>query len=256
MPQTEPSLEGVRELIERCKSFSSERARESEERAAALKVALKAFWPQFLKARKAWKRREEAEAPRFNVIRLLKLHRLEMNHSKILGDLLDPKGTHGQGSRFLKGFLRRIGSEHLGKNLDANDVHVDVGTERWISTESRVDIIVQCAPWFVLIIENKIRGDEGIDSQGKWQLRKYRKWLDSRAEPAKILVFLTTRGGPSKSGAEDCAISYLHDIRPWLQELLEQAAPRVRETLVQYLDTIEDLPGPGEDTTDGDEFDE
>lgn len=54
------------------------------------------------------RRLEEARAtaPQYNVFRLLGLKRAEIGlHSPFLADLLNPHGTHGQGSLFLRHFL-------------------------------------------------------------------------------------------------------------------------------------------------------
>lgn len=45
----------------------------------------------------------------FNVFRLLRMEEDEVRlHSRFIAELLDPKGSHGQGSAFLELFLRQV----------------------------------------------------------------------------------------------------------------------------------------------------
>src|SRR6266700_3710260 len=75
------------------------------------------------------KRTEVAESNRLNGATFNPLTRLKIDetmHSQILGDLLDPDGTHGQGDVFLVPFLEELG-------IPESDVglwHVTVETGR------------------------------------------------------------------------------------------------------------------------------
>jgi hypothetical protein len=240
------SFEGIRNLILQFETFSSAKEKEAELQGDRLSSTPNLFWPAFRKAKAAWEARERVEAPRFNLIRLLELDRLEKNHSKILADLLDPQGTHAQGTVFLKRFLNLTGLSRLNIDVTSAGANVEVSPEAWITAESRPDIVIRCAPSFFLIIENKIRHDEGIDSEGLGQLRRYRNWLDiqikNRTAREGVLIYLTIHPGKGKSGAEDRHLSYLADISRWLKECLaECSAPRVTQTLAQYLETIDEL---------------
>ncbi|MBV9531288.1 MAG: PD-(D/E)XK nuclease family protein, partial [Bradyrhizobium sp.] len=74
-----------------------------------LEQSIAALERQFQRLREGWaelrRRRIEEErvgAPRHNIFRLLGLQRSEVNlHSPLLRDLLDPYGSHGQGTLFL-----------------------------------------------------------------------------------------------------------------------------------------------------------
>jgi PD-(D/E)XK nuclease superfamily len=235
--------EAVCQLIERFKPFASAKTKEAELRADRLKASVKSFWSGFAKAATASALRERSEAPRFNMIRLLELHRLEKNHSKLLADFLDPKGTHSQGTVFLECFLDRIGCGHLKAKLAGR--RVEAKTELWVTEKSRLDIIIRCFPEFILVIENKIQSGEGASIEGgATQLQKYWDWLKQqqlRSDGKRILVFLTIH--PERASVEEAfCMTYLQDVRRWLVDSLERVrAPRVREAVCQYLETIEDL---------------
>jgi PD-(D/E)XK nuclease superfamily len=229
-----PAGKGIVDLIGRYKSFTSARTREAEQRAEKLKVELTRFWPQFEDARIAQRDRERMEASRFCLIRLLGVEELEKTHSRILADLLDPRGTHGQGSLFLEGFLDRIGLAEVRQKLSSSLSHVSVRSELAVTGEARPDIVISCVPWFIGVIENKIRSGEGYE-----QLKKYRAWLSGQRVAKKRLVYLTIYGRPSLSGAEDCSLSYARDVRLWLGACLKTVvAPAVEHALQRYLEVI------------------
>src|SRR5207244_839864 len=100
----------------------------------------------------------------FNPLTRLKID--ETMHSQILGDLLDPDGTHGQGDVFLVPFLEELG-------IPESDVglwHVTVET-------GRVDILI----WrnhpekSAIIIENKSNdaGDQPNQIYRYWHREMY-----------------------------------------------------------------------------------
>jgi len=241
--------ESVRQLIERFEGFAANEAKAAELRAGRLRDSLDSFWSGFSKASSDWASRDQTQAQRFNLFRLLELPRLEKNHSKILKELLDPKGMHGQGKQLLEIFLDRIGFGHLKAKLVG--AHVEVKTEVWVTEESRLDIIIRCFPWFILVIENKIGSGEGST-----QTQKYWNWLKTqelRSDGERILIFLTIHGERASVEQAHCS-SYLHDIRAWLEKCLEiVTAPRIREILRQYLETIEELRELKKESANGDD---
>ena len=83
----------------------------------------------------------------------------ETDHSRILGELLKPTGSHGKGDLFLKSFLRRIGISPVEGN--------------WVVTVEldRIDILLRRSdPASVVIIENK--ACQATDQPGQL----YRYW--------------------------------------------------------------------------------
>lgn len=90
-----------------------------------------------------------------------KIHITEPQHSSILGDLLNPQGTHRQGDIFLKLFFDVLGIKYSKEDLWT----VTVESERFdirIATRQRDKII---------IIENKSNGAEDQPNQ------LYRYWF-------------------------------------------------------------------------------
>lgn len=94
----------------------------------------------------------------FNPLRQITIK--ETDHSRILGELLHPLRSHGQGDLFLNSFLEILNIEPGGE--------WDVTIE-----EGRIDILLRRSePESVVIIENKARN--AIDQRGQL----YRYWFD------------------------------------------------------------------------------
>lgn len=105
----------------------------------------------------------------------------ELRLSKILADLLDPAGTHGQGTMFVAEFLETLSLDWPTDDLEAARVEVEAGTfER-----RRVDIVVRF-PGAVLGVENKPFAADQPN-----QVADYLSWLDvTGREGHRCLVYL------------------------------------------------------------------
>lgn len=197
---------------------------------------------------------ERVAAPSFNLFKLLRVQRNEvLTHSAVLADLLDPRGSHGQGTLFLKTFLQipPIGMADANTELGSWSVQTEkptfVGTlDIFLSTPRPIR---QC-----LIVENKI---DAADQPG--QLARYSSWLTSRKDLYEIgkskLVYLTVDGRPPSSHSllhherndiqaegQTVLMSYHKDIHSWLSGCMRLVkAPRVQIYLEQYLEIVQQL---------------
>lgn len=104
-------------------------------------------------------------ARRFNVFDYLR--RDELGLSRIVADLLNPEGKHGQGASFLK--LLLDGCDLQTASPEARTVEVEV--EKAIPDNRRLDICVRIGG-FCLAIENKPYAGDQPD-----QFRDYLEWL-------------------------------------------------------------------------------
>ncbi len=124
-------------------------------------------------------------AQRFNVFDYLRTD--ELGLSRIIADLLNPQGRHGQGSMFLELLLRRLKrpfatSEHLD--------HAGVEVERTIKDGRRLDICVGIGN-HCLAIENKpYAGDQ------PGQVDDYLRWLKNQGFESSLLIYLSPQGEP------------------------------------------------------------
>lgn len=179
----------------------------------------------------------------FNVFRIVGIDWKELAHSAFLANLLDPKGTHRLGKKFLQAFLDQIGRSEWGQLCETAAVR----TEQWTDKDGRLDIVIQndSPPWSV-VIENKILAAEQED-----QIARYQSWLDSQGGGSgKLLLYLTLDGHEPTTKSNEIAIkveciSYQEHILRWLETCIELASehPFVRETLRQYANTIKQITG-------------
>ena len=142
-------------------------------------------------------------ARRFNVFDYAKTD--ELGLSKILADLLDPHGPHGQGALFLERFVKRLGKPLFRPNLSDSPNSV-VGrlvhrkkqrpVEHVITANRRIDIYIQIGDGdaaHCLAIENKpYAGDQ------KNQVKDYLEYLWEQYGERFVLIYLSPTGeGPS-----------------------------------------------------------
>lgn len=142
-----------------------------------------------------------------NIFSVLGIERMEIRHSNFLAWLLDPEGTHGLGSLFLKRFIRDISLLDSPDSIneigmqDLNAKRVEVRRE-W----KNIDILL-LADDLVVCIENKV---DSSDSQR--QLARYRDVLEKNFPvQRKTFIYLTPDGrdpGDEKEQANYICYSY------------------------------------------------
>ncbi len=176
----------------------------------------------------------------FNIFKVIRKERKEFVHTFILSDLLNPKGSHGQGSTFLEIFLKQL---NISLDIDS----VQVKAEKYIGeinneyTEGgRIDIFIADAKKNCIVIENKIDGKDQHN-----QLLRYYNYckynvlyltLDGR-EPEKISY------GNLKLNEDFHLISYKTHIIEWLEKCKEKVNELVslREAITQYMNLVKIL---------------
>ena len=149
-------------------------------------------------------------ARRFNVFDYLRTD--ELGLSRIIKDLLDPAGDHGQGAAFLECLTKRLG---FAKDCDLSDSKIEVDVELPIMDgRRRIDIAVSIDDdahgKHCLAIENKANYAGDQDNQ----VRDYLRWLELNYSES-LLVYLTPTGeGPSKNSVSGCTIKKLKEKTP------------------------------------------
>lgn len=211
-----------------------------------------------IKLRQDYQQNSRELAPEHNVFRLLDVTKAEVGlHSPMLADILDPFGTHGQGTVFLRAFLDML----LNQKSDlstfpkselsalARKITDPARPGDWIIARERgrIDVSVRNARIGLLIfIENKIDANEQPD-----QLARYRRLLDRQVHsyPVRLLIYLAPRyRGSPESGTPNICLTYEDDITTWLQSCEHTGPEHVRANLRQYIDVISHLrPGGNDD---------
>ena len=199
----------------------------------------------------------------YNIFQILKIERKEVNtHSAFLANLLDAKGSHGQGAIFLDTFLNQIGIIKMPSpwsvETEKSAGFIDVENSESLG---RMDIVLQNQNAAV-VIENKI---DHVDEPN--QLWRYGKWLENeylsvwRADKSHYrLIYLTLDkkkpGSDSISKPAGKAYEkekfYLNDdniyrlsyisIYNWLKQCMgDITAPSLKAIIAQYLKTLRRL---------------
>ena len=191
----------------------------------------------------------KATGKNFNVFSVLGVERKEVRHSAFLKDLLDPKGTHSQGTVFLEHFLKlppllKELPDSFRENLEEFQVGSEAST---IRGDGFIDILLEKED-ACIIIENKIDATLGIG-----QLNKYYKDAKERDfEDEQInLIYLTPNGKKPIEESEpldsDCVIciSYESHIVEWLEKCIKEVEKidRIRDLLSQYQMLVKKLTG-------------
>lgn len=179
----------------------------------------------------------------FNIFRILRVDSEEVRtHSAFIGELLNPKGSHGQKDLFLRLFLKQLGLEELDTSNASIEIEKHIGFKKDVSDwGGRIDILINLHDFRTppIVIENKIYAGDGHN-----QLKGYHQ-----ANPDSKIIYLTlfgkepdmhsTEGLASISPLLSC-ISYQDDIVNWLQKCREQVLdiPVLKEAIGQYQNLI------------------
>jgi hypothetical protein len=187
---------------------------------------------------------------RFNVFTTLLKESDEVRlHTRFLHCLLDPRGGHDCGDRFLTLFFKTLedikGLDHTG---DGVCLELPTGDGQWRVTKEasrghfgQLDLLLE-RPDFGIAIENKIYHHEG-----EKQLATYAQFLESAHPQRWRLIYLTLHGKPATTaeGYPYVRISYDEHILKWLESCLratDQIIP-IYQVILQYRAVVRSLTG-------------
>lgn len=200
------------------------------------------------KENERWERGES-----FNIFNTIGLWSEEVRlHSAFIGELLNPNGSHGASSLFLKAFLEVMGIEEGYLDYESCSPNI---LERVIGTVTateggRIDIIIEDGKHAV-IIENKIYA-----SDQRNQLLRYHNYGKKMFPDGYELLYLTLDGhDPSDDSLGNKefdykSISYETEIVEWLEKCLKLAPDglTVSSVIKQYIDLVRQLTNTDMDT--------
>ena len=187
------------------------------------------------------------EFDKFNIFEILRKKDDEVHlHSMFIAELLNPKGSHGMGSIFLKLFIDLFNTDSSSEfcNLEKAIITVEknIGEiSNNYETGGRIDIVIENIDT-TIVIENKIYAED----QPKQLLRYY-----NYNKSGKIIYL--TLFGTDPSDDSICNVppnvliklSYKFHINSWIELCIEKTAlkPHLRETFEQYKKLIAKLTG-------------
>ncbi len=176
----------------------------------------------------------------FNIFDIFRTN--ENKHSDFIVALLNPKGTHAQGGKFLELFLDVLVKHNIIDNKLAYQ-NAEVRREVSLSGNGRLDILLKASNG-TIYIENKIWASDQNE-----QVKRYHN-----AGKDKInfkLLYLTPDEHKSESAGglivnkDYFPISYKTHIIEWLEFCHKETAnlPILRETIKQYIIHLNHLTG-------------
>ena len=208
---------------------------------------MKELFEKIAEIRKRNEEEDKRTGRNFNIFKTIGLTTEEVcAHSKFLAELLNPKGSHGQGDVFLKIFCEIFKIENLKTTTSSVEVEKHVG-EVTETTGGRIDIFIDDHQGNSFTIENKIYAED----QNK-QLVRYHNY-----KPNNIFYLTLFGDEPSKEskghleqGNNFKLLSYRTDIIAWLVKCRKTAIdqPLIREGIAHYIDLIKHLTGQSNNT--------
>jgi hypothetical protein len=182
----------------------------------------------------------------FNVFSIMSMEKDERyTHSAIICELLNPKGSHSKGSKFLRLFFEEINSLKAINNFDFEDA--EIISEEFIGRKNNdtdfsgfIDIVIKDKN-IQIVIENKIHAKDQYE-----QLKRYKNHY-----PNCVLLYLNLNGKlPEKYSSVDLEINkdffiitYYEEIKKWLEKCLKEVNnhPILYATITQYLNLVKKL---------------
>jgi hypothetical protein len=199
---------------------------------------------------KSYDKLAKSTGENFNIFSVMGMERDEVKtHSSIIAELLNPKGSHSQGSVFLKIFFQEIESLNEIPNFDFDNAVVKV--EEYIGPINKeyteggyIDITIKDKT-NQIVIENKI---DALDQKG--QLFRYKNYYKeckliyltkNGKSPDKISYYLDAKNNINIE--EVILVCYKNKISTWIEKCHKEAIhqPMLRELLKQYSNLLKKL---------------
>ena len=188
---------------------------------------------------------EFKQGKQFNVFVVQGIDCDEVKTCRFIRELLDPKGSHGQGGVFLKRFMNSVIKVSGFTDAEYNDAHVVC--EENIGNLRRIDIVIRIGGR-MFPMEVKLYAEDQ-----ERQCEEYYEYA-VKSDPETKIYYLTLDGhepsdwskGKLKEDQYEC-LSFESDIIGWVDECihvdeLEQIYP-VREILIQFRNVLRELTG-------------
>ncbi|MFB9053998.1 PD-(D/E)XK nuclease family protein [Formosa undariae] len=215
---------------------------------------MKSLLKRIAQISKTYEQLKKVSGDAFNVFEVINVTTDEVRlHSKFIAELLNPKGSHGQGDLFLRHF-----ADLFKIQIDTKSAEVSI--EKYIGpvkeiTGGLIDIFISDNKGASITIENKIYASDQDN-----QLLRYYNYSKHNifyltlfgTEPSEgsyinTVVDLTQVEGKTALNPETDfkLLSYKYDIKDWLIVCRKDAVelPLLREGITHYINLINTLTG-------------
>ena len=192
--------------------------------------------------------RTRKQGDTYNIFHILNIKHAESIHTYVIHDLLNTKGSHGQGDLFLEQFICKFLPEEFPTKGVVTTREKYLGPVDYVKEKGGcMDIEISNKFNQAIFIENKINARDQLK-----QLKRYYNYGKDKYNSFK-LFYLTLDGKcPIKESYCDLkkdehfhCISYEKDILNWLQECknIYESKPLLAATITQYINTIKTITG-------------
>jgi hypothetical protein len=196
---------------------------------------------------------------KYNLFKVARIAHKEVIMCRVLADLMNPRGKHGQGSRYLTLFWEKIASLKLPGRPALDLKHTGVTTEYVTDKNFRIDIALEDKKVFVPVEVKIYAGDQ------PGRLADYFEFARKKNRDGPIPVLYLTLDGHDPTDAERLEgkyvkLSFKDDILAWLDacarenENTPETTTPVRENLRQLIAAVKSLCGKSEDKEMEDEI--
>ena len=187
----------------------------------------------------------------YNIFSVLSIETKEVLICRVIGDLLNPRGAHGENSKFLSLFLKEIPELQYiaGKPLD----QAIVTTEYVIDENRRIDIVIEIDGHFVPVEVKIFAGEQKAQCLDYYQFARQR---DQTAKVVYLTRFGTMPGTYSCRSGEACVlekdiicISFQNTVLQWLTACWRVSHGRTKMVVEQLRESVEHMTGATEEKT-------
>lgn len=202
------------------------------------------------KLNKEFETRKRAHGLDFNIFYVLSTESDEVRTCRLIKELIDPKGCHGQGDIFLRKFIECV------LEMDSSDfnqleyLNACVTREEVIDSARRIDICIRIGNRFIPLEVKLYAGDQSRQCQDYYEYA-------IREDKDAVIYYLTLDGHEpdesSKGSLTDeqlKCISFEKHILCWIEECIKlqdlEHLYNIREVLMQFRDVIRKLTGQEE----------
>jgi len=193
---------------------------------------------------------KKRKGEQFNLLSVSTVNRMERYMCRILAELINPYGTHGQDSLFLKSFAKDVLALEMTEfELENTNVYLEFATDKGRS----IDIAIS-TPYKFIPIEVKIYAkDQEKQCSDYYDFAKtlnkksvsqvYYLTLDGHLPRNAEGLTAVKRNGEIVGYEEVVQISFNYDICNWLDKCIEQTKDKLmlNFSLVQFKNAIESL---------------
>ena len=184
----------------------------------------------------------------FKIFKVLGIADKEVLICRLLGELLDPKGSHGSGAKPLSLFLEQLRiADHFSPDQIAK-AHVVL--EETIDHDRRIDLVLYLGNE-VIPLEVKVWARD----QNKQIYDSYQYFAQARQRNGTFKINYLTPTGRSPSEISICdpaanqrltseqyqCVSFREDMDNWIRRILADCSPRVGIILQQFREVISDM---------------